>query len=176
LRKDRKKRYHSAHELLDALKDLRRKLEFESFFMSGFFDEVKRRKVYRVAAAYIIVAAGIIQLASAAFPAWELPNWALRLVIVSLLIGFPLALILGWAFNVTPQGVRATPRAPPGTNRRPNVIMLVATGVIISAAAGFFLLPRVSATKVDKSIAVLPFENLSKDEENAFFAGGVQDE
>src|SRR4029453_8388585 len=50
--------------------------------MSGFFEEVKRRKVYRVAAAYIIVAAGIIQLASAAFPAWELPNWALRLVIV----------------------------------------------------------------------------------------------
>src|SRR6266545_1491607 len=82
LRKDRAQRYHSAHKLLEALKDLRRKLEFESFFVSGFFDEVKRRKVYRVAAAYIIVAAGIIQLASAAFPAWELPNWALRLVIV----------------------------------------------------------------------------------------------
>ena len=101
LRKDREERYHSAHELLEALKDLRRKLEFESFFMNGFFDEVKRRKVYRVAAAYIIVAAGIIQLASAAFPAWELPNSALRLVIVLLLIGFPLALILGWVFDVT---------------------------------------------------------------------------
>jgi serine/threonine protein kinase/TolB-like protein/Tfp pilus assembly protein PilF len=176
LRKDRGQRYHSAHKLLEALKDLRRKLEFESFFMSGFFDEVKRRKVYRVAAAYIIVAAGIIQLASAAFPAWELPNSAVRLVIVLLLIGFPLALILGWAFDVTPQGIRATPRAPPGTHRRRNMIMLVTTGVIISAAAGFFLLPRVAAHKVDKSIAVLPFENLSKDEENAYFAGGVQDE
>jgi len=68
--------------------------------MTGFFDEVKRRKVYRVAAAYIIAAGGAIQLASASFPAWELPNWALRLVIVLLLIGFPIALILAWAFDV----------------------------------------------------------------------------
>jgi TolB-like protein len=172
LRKDRGQRYHSARDLLEALKDLRRKLEFESLFKSGFFEEVKRRKVYRVAAAYIIAAAGTIQLASAAFPAWDLPNWALRLVIVLLLIGFPLALILGWAFDLTSQGIRLTP----GTYRRRNAIMLVAAGVIISAAAGFLLIPRVSAYKVDKSIAVLPFENLSKDEENAFFAGGVQDE
>src|SRR5712691_6560436 len=114
LRKERSQRCHSAHELLEALKDLRRKLEFESFVKSGFFEEVKRRKVYRVAAAYIIAAGGIIQLASAAFPAWDLPNSALRLVIVLLLIGFPLALILGWVFDVTPQGIRATPRAALG--------------------------------------------------------------
>jgi TolB-like protein len=176
LRKDRKKRYRSAHDLLKALKDLRRKLEFESFFMSGFFDEVKRRKVYRVAAAYIIVAAGIIQLASAAFPAWELPNSAVRLVIVLLLIGFPLALIFGWAFDLTPQGIRVTPRAPPGTHRRRNVIMLVATGVMVSAVAGFFLLPRGAAHKIDKSIAVLPFENLSEEKANAYFAEGIKDE
>jgi serine/threonine protein kinase/TolB-like protein/Tfp pilus assembly protein PilF len=176
LRKGRTERYRSAQDLLKALKDLRRNLEFESFFMNGFFDEVKRRKVYRVAAAYIIVAAGIIQLASAAFPAWDLPTSALRLVIVLLLIGFPLALILGWVFDVTPQGIRATPRAALGTHRRSNVIMLVATGVIISAVAGFFLLPRVSAHKVDKSIAVLPFENLSEDKANAYFAEGIQDE
>ena len=77
--------------------------------MTGFFDEVKRRKVYRVAAAYIIAAGGIIQLASAAFPAWELPNWVLRLVIVLLLMGFPIALILAWAYDITAQGIRATP-------------------------------------------------------------------
>ncbi|PYK57986.1 MAG: hypothetical protein DME43_13145 [Verrucomicrobia bacterium] len=146
-------------------------------FMSGFFEEVKRRKVYRVAVAYIIAAGGIIQLASAAFPAWELPNWALRLVIVSLLIGFPIALILAWAFDVTPQGIKTTPTiALPGAHRRRNVIMLVATGVIISAAAGFFVLPRAVARKIDKSIAVLPFENLSDDKENAYFADGVQDD
>jgi TolB-like protein/Flp pilus assembly protein TadD len=145
--------------------------------MSGFFEEVRRRKVYRVAAAYVIAAGGMIQLASAAFPAWELPNWALRLVIVLLLIGFPIALILAWAFDVTSQGIKTTPApAVPGTHRRRNVIMLVATGVVISAAAGFFLLPRASARKIDKSIAVLPFENLSEDKENAFFADGIQDD
>jgi TolB-like protein/Tfp pilus assembly protein PilF len=146
--------------------------------MSGFFEEVKRRKVYRVAVAYVIAAGGIIQLGSAAFPAWELPNWALRLVIVLLLIGFPIALILAWAFDVTPQGIRATPDvAVPRTHRRRNVIMLLATGVIVSAIAGFFLLPRISsAHKIDKSIAVLPFENLSDDKENAYFADGIQDD
>ena len=145
--------------------------------MSGFFEEVKRRKVYRVAAAYIVAAGGIIQLASAAFPAWELPNWTLRLVIVLLLLGFPIALILAWAYDITAQGVRATPTpAVPGSHRRRNIITLVAAGVIISAAAGFFLLPRVSAHKIDKSIAVLPFESLSDDKENAYFADGIQDD
>ena len=145
--------------------------------VTGFFDEVKRRKVYQVAAAYIIAAGGIIQLASAAFPAWELPNWVLRLVIVLLLMGFPIALILAWAYDITAQGVRATPSpAVPRSHRRRNVVMLVLTGVVISAAAGFFLLPRVSAHKCDKSIAVLPFENLSDEKENAYFADGIQDD
>ena len=145
--------------------------------MTGFFEEVKRRKVYRVAAAYVIAAGGIIQLASATFPAWELPNWSLRLVILLLLVGFPIALILAWAFDITPQGIRATPDTPvPRTRRRRNIIMLIATGVVISAATGFFLLPRVAAHKVDKSIAVLPFENLSDEKENAYFADGIQDD
>src|SRR5437660_4984635 len=149
----------------------------DHIFMSGFFEEVKRRKVYRVAVAYIIVAGGIIQIASAVFPAWELPNWSQRLVIVLLLSGFPIALILAWAFDVTPEGIKTTPTiAVPGAHRRRNVIMLVATGVIISAAAGFFLLPRAVARKIDKSIAVLPFENLSNDTENAYFADGIQDD
>jgi TolB-like protein/Tfp pilus assembly protein PilF len=145
--------------------------------MTGFFDEVKRRKVYRVAAAYVIAAGGIIQIASASFPAWELPNWSLRLVIVLLLIGFPIALILAWAFDITTQGVRATPAiGVSASHRKRNVIMLVATGVIISAAAGFFLLPRAAAHKIDKSIAVLPFENRSSEKENEFFADGIQDD
>src|SRR5467141_3937589 len=141
--------------------------------MSGFFEEVQRRKVYRVAAAYIIAAGFIIQIGSAVFPAWELPNWTFRLVVVLLLIGFPIALILAWAYDVTPQGIRAT---APGAHRRRNLIMLIATGVVISAAAGFFLLPRAAAHKIDKSIAVLPFENRSAEKENAFFADGIQDD
>jgi TolB-like protein len=148
-------------------------------FMSGFFEEVKRRKVYRVAVAYIIVAGGIIQIASAVFPAWELPNWSQRLVIVLLLAGFPIALILAWAFDVTPEGVRVTEPAPslPAHRRgRRNLFILLTIGVVVSAATGFFLLPRASARKLDKSIAVLPFENLSDDKENAFFADGIQDD
>jgi TolB-like protein/Flp pilus assembly protein TadD len=145
--------------------------------MSGFFEEVRRRKVYRIAAAYIIAAGFIIQIGSAVFPAWELPSWAFRLVVVLLLVGFPIALILAWAYDVTPQGIRATPTpSMPGSHRRRNLIMLIAIGVIISAGAGFFLLPRASARKIDKSIAVMPFQNLSDQKENAYFADGMQDD
>jgi TolB-like protein/Tfp pilus assembly protein PilF len=145
--------------------------------MSGFFEEVQRRKVYRVAAAYIIAAGFIIQIGSAVFPALNVPGWAFRLVVVLLLMGFPIALILAWAYDVTPQGIRATP-APttPGSHRRRNLTMLIAIGVMISAGAGFFLLPRVSARKIDKSIAVLPFQNLSDEKANAYFAEGIQNE
>ncbi len=142
--------------------------------MSGFFEELQRRKVYRVAAAYIVAAGFLIQIASAVFPAWELPNWSLRLVIALLLIGFPIALILAWAYDITAQGIQITPTK--GAHRRRNLILLIATGVIVSAAAGSFLLPRAVWHKVDKSVAVLPFQNLSSDPENAYFADGVQEE
>src|SRR5437588_3587966 len=142
--------------------------------MSGFFEELKRRKVYRVAAAYIIAAGFIIQIASAVFPAWELPNWAFRFVVVLLLIGFPSSLILAWAYDLTPQGIRATPA--PRTHRRQNLIMLIAIGVVVSAVGGFFLFPRASARNVEKSIAVLPFQSLSDEKENAYFADGMQDD
>jgi TolB-like protein/Tfp pilus assembly protein PilF len=145
--------------------------------MSGFFEELQRRKVYRVAAAYIIAAGFIIQIASAVFPAWELPSWTLRLVVVLLLIGFPIALILAWAYDVTAQGIRATRTvSAPAAHRRRNLILLIAIGVIVSATAGFFLLPRAWGRKIDKSIAVLPFQNLSDEKENAYFADGVQDD
>ena len=146
-----------------------------TYIMSGFFEELQRRKVYRVAAAYIVAAGFLIQIASAAFPAWELPNWSLRLVIVLLLIGFPIALVLAWAYDITPQGIQGTPKTP-GTHRRRNLILLIVTAVIISASAGFFLLPRAVWQKIDKSVAVLPFQNLSSDPDNAYFADGIQEE
>jgi len=142
--------------------------------MSGFFAELQRRKVYRVAAAYIVAAGFLIQMASATFPAWELPNWSLRLVIVFLLIGFPIALILAWAYDITAQGIQITPTT--GAHRRRNLILLIATAVIVSAAAGFFLLRGAVWHEVDKSVAVLPFQNLSSDPENAYFADGIQQE
>ncbi len=143
--------------------------------MSSFFGELKQRKVYRVAAAYIVAAGFLIQIASAAFPAWELPNWSLRLVIALLLIGFPIALLLAWAYDITPQGIQATPKTP-GPHRRRNLILLIVTAVIVSASAGFFLWPRAVWYKIDKSVAVLPFQNLSSDPENAYFADGIQEE
>jgi len=143
--------------------------------MTSFFEELQRRKVYRVAAAYIVAAGFLIQMASAAFPAWELPNWSLRLVIVVLLIGFPIALLLAWTYDLTTHGIQATPQTS-GAHRRRNVILLTAAGVIVSVGGGFFLLPRITAHKLDKSIAVLPFQNLSSDPDNAYFADGVQDE
>jgi TolB-like protein/Tfp pilus assembly protein PilF len=142
--------------------------------MAGFFEELQRRKVYRVAAAYIVAAGFLIQMASATFPVWELPNWSLRLVIALLLIGFPIALVLAWAYDITAQGIQITPTM--GAHRRRNLILLIVTGVIVSAAAGFFLLPRAVRDEVDKSVAVLPFQNLSSDPNNAYFADGIQEE
>lgn len=149
----------------------------KSLFASGsFFEELQRRRVYRVAAAYVIAAGFIIQIGSAILPAWELPNWTFRMVVVLLLIGFPIALILAWVFDVTPEGIEATPKTASETHLRRNMFILVAIGVIVSAAAGFFLWPRISGRNVDKSIAVLPFANLSDEKENAYFADGMQDD
>jgi TolB-like protein/Tfp pilus assembly protein PilF len=145
------------------------------YIMSGFFEELQRRQIYRVAAAYIVAAGFLIQIASVVFPAWELPNWSLRLVIALLLIGFPIALILAWAYDITPQGIQSTPKTP-GAHRRRNLILLIVSAVIVSASAGFFLLPRAISHKIDKSVAVLPFQNLSSDPENAYFADGIQQE
>ena len=91
--------------------------------MSGFFEELQRRKVYRVAAAYIIAAGFIIQIGSAVFPAWDLPNWTLRLVVVVLLMGFPIALILAWAYDVTPDGQRFIVNSLGDEGRRPLVLV-----------------------------------------------------
>jgi len=149
----------------------------KSLALPGFFGEVKRRKVYRVAAAYIIAAGGLIQLASAAFPAWELPNWTLRVLIVCLLMGFPVALMLAWAFDITAHGIHTTHDGEASkTHTRRNVILLIAVGLILPVFAGFLLLPRVAEHKIDRSIAVLPFQNLSDDRENAYFADGIQDD
>src|SRR5215475_1238292 len=111
--------------------------------MSGFFEELKRRKVYRVAIAYVVASWALAQGLAQVLPVFDIPNSVIRVVIALLLIGFPVALVLAWDYDITPQGIRATP-APtaPGSHRRRNLVMLIATGVTISAAAGFFLLPR----------------------------------
>src|SRR5689334_23009451 len=149
--------------------------------MTGFFEELKRRKVYRGAIAYIVASWALAQGLAQVLPVFDISNSVIRVVIALLLIGFPLALVLAWVFDITPAGIRRTPSAAisqtaPISHRRRNVFMLAAAGVIISAAVGFFVLPRAVARKVDKSIAVLPFENFSDEKENAYFADGIQDD
>jgi TolB-like protein/Tfp pilus assembly protein PilF len=149
--------------------------------MNSFFQELKRRKVYRVAGAYLVASWLVIQVGATIFPIFGLPDWAERFVVWLVLIGFPLALFLGWAFDVTPRGLEPTPSLPPTSEgaiglRRRNIGLLVGSGVLISAIAGFFLLPHAGAAKMEKSIAVLPFENFSGQPENAYFADGIQDD
>src|SRR5437762_6708294 len=142
--------------------------------MNGFFEELKRRKVYRVAIAYIVAGWALAQGLAQVLPVFDISNSVIRVVIALLLIGFPVALVLAWVFDVTPQGIMVTPA--PGAHRRRNLILLIAAGALVSASAGFFLLPRAVWQKIDKSIAVLPFQNLSSDPDNAYFADGIQEE
>ena len=144
--------------------------------MSSFFEEVKRRKVYRVAIAYVVASWALSQALAQVLPVFDIPNSVIRAVIAVMLFGFPVALVLGWVFDVTPQGIKTTPTVASPKQVRRNIAMLIAAGVAISASVGFFVLPRAIARKIDKSIAVLPFENLSDEKENAYFADGIQDD
>src|SRR5436305_14652257 len=111
--------------------------------MNGFFEELKRRKVYRVAIAYIVAGWALAQGLAQVLPVFDISNSVIRIVIALLLIGFPVALVLAWVFDITPAGIRRTPSvavtqaAPPATHRRRNLFMLAAAGVVISAGAGF---------------------------------------
>src|SRR5437773_11315061 len=153
--------------------------------LEKFFTELKRRNVYKVAVAYAVVAWLLIQVATQVFPFFEVPNWAVRLVVLLIVIGFPIALVIAWAFELTPEGLKRTEvadaaPAPRSRSRAWIYVVLIAAALSI----GLFFLGRftvstkqsVSAEVSSKSIAVLPFDNLSSDKENAYFASGIQDE
>ena len=149
----------------------------------SLFSELKRRHVYRVAIAYAVVAWLLMQIATQVFPFLEIPNWAIRLVLMLLALGFPIALIVAWAYELTPEGIKRTDQIEPELRSRNRAWIYV---VVIAGAisVGLFFLGRyTAATKLSgsanaaaKSIAVLPFANLSEDKANAYFAKGIQEE
>jgi TolB-like protein/Flp pilus assembly protein TadD len=158
-----------------------------------FLTELKRRKVYRVAVAYAIVAWLLIQAASILFPTFEAPPWVMKVFVTAVILGFPIALILAWAFELTPEGLRRSEEVAPreSKTRKPGskwTAVIVTAAVLAAALLAFQFVrtgrsPAIEPPKqtaptatLDKSVAVLPFENLSSDKENAFFAQGIQDE
>ncbi len=150
-----------------------------------FFTELKRRNVYKVAIAYGVVAWLLMQVASQIFPFFEIPNWAVRLVVLLLIIGFPVAVILAWAFELTPEGIKRAEDVDLSTSvtrktgRKLDFFIIAVLLLVIGVLLFQRLRPNVSpavSSSLGKSIAVLPFENLSRDPDNAFFTDGVQDE
>jgi hypothetical protein len=151
-----------------------------------FFAELKRRNVYKVAVAYAVTGWALSQGIAQVFPVFDVPNWIIRLIVLLIIIGLPIALVLAWMFEITPQGIKSTETADamPGTARQKKHtwIYVVVIGGLVSI--GLFFLGRYSAESravstgsiSNKSIAVLPFDNLSRDPDNAYFAEGVQDE
>jgi hypothetical protein len=162
--------------------------------MSSFFHELKQRKVYRVAVGYAVVAWLLVQVSATVMPAYHAPEWVLPLFITAVALGFPVALVLAWAFDIKGGAIKkaseSTVPTVSGAHKR-RVWLLAAVGVIISALAlgGYWLwhpwrkaltvlqpAPATMPAILEKSVAVLPFENLSSDPDNAYFADGIEEE
>jgi TolB-like protein/tetratricopeptide (TPR) repeat protein len=161
----------------------------------NFFAELKRRNVYKVAVAYAVVAWLLIQAASIFLPAFDAPSWVMKIFIIVIIFGFPVALIFSWAFEITPEGIKLESEIEPNKSiaRRTGRKIVAVTIALAVVAAGLFvyqlvrsksaITPTASAARTEaatappnKSIAVLPFDNLSRDPDNAYFCEGVQDE
>jgi adenylate cyclase len=154
-----------------------------------FFGELKRRNVYKVAVAYAVVSWLLIQAASIFFPAFNAPQWAMQIVIIILVVGFPIALAFSWAFEITPEGivreseVESDRSITHHTGRKIVAITIVLAAIATALFVFQFLRARSTSTSrtseapiSHKSIAVLPFDNLSRDPDNAYFADGIQEE
>ena len=152
----------------------------------NFFTELKRRNVYKIAVAYAVVGWLLVQIATPVFPFFEIPNWTVRLIVLAIVIGFPIALVLAWAFELTPEGLKRAEDVNLATQPRSKShgwIYVVVIGAAISVS--LFFLGRYTVgnsagaarTKLPaKSIAVLPFDNLCEDKSATYFADGIQDQ
>ena len=154
--------------------------------MSNFFEELKRRKVYRVATSYAVVAFLIMQLVEILFPMFNFPQWTQQFIVIIVLLGFPIAVILSWIFDKTPEGfIKTKPSAlAPSTEdvkkipflkRKSNwfLVLAVISGVLIGKIGGESELVE---SINDKTIAVIPFENLGQDGDDEYFADGMTED
>ena len=148
--------------------------------LRNFFAEMKRRNVYKVAIAYAVIAWLLMQIATQVFPFLEIPNWAIRLVIMLLALGFPIALIIAWAFELTPEGLKRTEAtdaepAKPSRNKAWIYVVIIAGALSV----GVFFLGRYTSSKQSgaelpaKSIAVLPFDNQNRDPDTDYLSDGI---
>src|SRR5262245_25469290 len=112
---------------------------------SSFFAELKRRNVYKVAVAYAVVSWLLIQIATQVFPFFDIPNWAVRLVVLLLILGFPVALILSWAFELTPQGIKRTESADAAGQRSRGGVWIAVVAIAAALSLGLFFLGRYTA-------------------------------
>jgi adenylate cyclase len=155
----------------------------------NFFAELKRRNVYKVAVAYAVVSWLLLQAASIFLPAFDAPPWVMNIFIIVIIFGFPVALIFSWAFEITPEGIKLESEIEPNKSiaRRTGRKIVAVTIALAVVAASLFVYQVVrskseasgspiTAPIANKSIAVLPFDSLSRDPDNAYFCEGVQDE
>ena len=154
-----------------------------------FLTELKRRKVYRVAVAYAIVAWLLIQAASILFPTFEAPLWVMKVFVTAVILGFPVALILAWVFELTPQGIRRSEQAAPRESKickaGRNWTAIIVASALLTVAAGIVVFWRSNILRLENrgsvippashAIVVLPFENASDDPNTEYLAEGISE-